>query len=117
MSSVTFMEECPSISETTLALMSFESSSVAQVWRRSWKRIGDRPAFFKSGLKERFLRFEGFDYCARLRGEDEPAGWQREPIRSISSSWRERCARRAATAPIVNLMVRRLLFVFGSPRT
>lgn len=59
MSSVTFMEECPSISETTLALMSFESSSVAQVWRRSWKRIGGRPAFFKSSLKERFLRFEG----------------------------------------------------------
>ena len=46
-----------------------------------------------------------------------PPGYMREPIRSISSSWRERCARRAVTALVVSLMVRRLLFVFGSPRT
>jgi hypothetical protein len=53
------MEACPSISETTLGLTSFESSSVAQVWRRSWKRIGGRPAFFRSGLKERLRKLEG----------------------------------------------------------
>ena len=56
MSRVTLMEEWPSISETTLALTSLESSSVAQVWRRSWKRIWGRLAFASSGLEKRLRR-------------------------------------------------------------
>jgi hypothetical protein len=32
---------------------------VAQVCRRSWKRISGRPAFLSSGLKERLTRFSG----------------------------------------------------------
>jgi len=33
------MEACPSISETILGLIFLDSSSVAHVCRRSWKRI------------------------------------------------------------------------------
>lgn len=59
MSRVMLMEACPSISETTLGLTALESSKVAQVWRRSWKRIGLSPALFRSGLKERLRKFDG----------------------------------------------------------
>ena len=59
MSSVMLTEACPNISETTLGLMFLPSSSVAQVWRRSWKRIGRSPARLSRGLKERLRRFEG----------------------------------------------------------
>lgn len=44
---------CPGISETTLALTSLISSSVAQVWRISWKRMVGSPAFSSSGAKKR----------------------------------------------------------------
>jgi hypothetical protein len=40
---VMLTEACPSISETILGFTSLPSSSVAQVWRRSWKRIGGSP--------------------------------------------------------------------------
>jgi hypothetical protein len=111
MSRVTLMEKCPSISERTLGLTSFESSSVAQVWRRSWKRIGGRRDFVGSGLKERLRKLEGLMTVPVSVAKMSLPGWERESIRSISSSWRERCARRAITAFVVSLMVQRLLFV------
>jgi hypothetical protein len=46
------MLACPGISETTLALALLISSSVAQVWRRSWKRMLGSPAFSSSGAKK-----------------------------------------------------------------
>jgi hypothetical protein len=50
----------PSISETILGLTFLARSSVAQVWRRSWKRIRGSWALLSSGAKDRFLRLEGF---------------------------------------------------------
>jgi hypothetical protein len=70
------MEECPSIAEATLGLTSLLRSSVAQVWQRSWKRIGGRPAFFRSVLKERFLRFEGLMIVPVSVAKVSPPGCQ-----------------------------------------
>jgi hypothetical protein len=54
------MEACPSISETTFALTHSPNSSVAHVWRRSWKRRSSRtPARALMRLKERLRRFDG----------------------------------------------------------
>jgi hypothetical protein len=114
---VMLIEECPSISETTLAFTSRPSSSVAHVWRRSWKRISGSPARFRSGLKERLRRFEGLMMVPLCVAKMSPPGWKREPIASISRSWQVRCTLSASTAPDVSLMVRRLFFVFGFPRT
>ncbi len=44
------MVEWPSISEATSGFTLRVSSSVAQVCRRSWKRISGSPARFRSGL-------------------------------------------------------------------
>jgi hypothetical protein len=43
----------PSFSCTTLGYVPLDRSSVANVWRRSWKRIRGGPARCSSGLKER----------------------------------------------------------------
>src|SRR5918995_3123353 len=51
MSRVILIEEWPSISEATLALTSFDSSNVAQVCRRSWKRIGGNAARFRAFMR------------------------------------------------------------------
>jgi hypothetical protein len=51
-SRVIAMLACPSISETTFALTIFESMRVAQVWRRSWKRISGSPVRLRRGLNE-----------------------------------------------------------------
>src|ERR671933_1658904 len=73
------MEAWPSISETTFALTLSPSSSVAQVWRRSWKRRSSRtPARALIRLKERLRRLEGLN---------------REPVslgktRPLSSTWK-----------------------------
>ena len=44
------MVECPSISDTIFGFTLRVRSSVAHVWRRSWKRISGSPARFRSGL-------------------------------------------------------------------
>ena len=49
-SSVMAIVACPSISETIFGFTLRVRSSVAQVCRRSWKRISGRPACFSSGL-------------------------------------------------------------------
>ncbi len=54
------MEAWPSISETTFAFTPSLNSSVAHVWRRSWKRRSSRTlARALMRLKERLPRFEG----------------------------------------------------------
>jgi hypothetical protein len=53
------MVACPRSSCTNLGCTPRPSSSVAQVCRRSWKRISGRPAFLSNGLKDRFTRFSG----------------------------------------------------------
>src|SRR4051794_15683541 len=47
----------PSISETILGLTFFSSSSVAQVCRRSWKRIFDTPTQSRSFRQWRVMRW------------------------------------------------------------
>jgi hypothetical protein len=51
MSSVMAIVACPNISETTLGLTFLDSSSVAHVCRKSWKRISGSAARLRSGLK------------------------------------------------------------------
>jgi hypothetical protein len=52
-------EACPSISDTTLGLTSFESKRVAQVWRRSWNLICGSLARFRSDANDRLRRLVG----------------------------------------------------------
>lgn len=60
------------------------------MWRSSWKRIGGSPARLRSGLKDRLRRFEGLIMVPLSVANMSPPGWYREPISSISRSWRER---------------------------
>src|SRR5215218_4246373 len=55
------MVACPSISDTILGLTLLDTSSVGQVCRRSWKRMGSNPAFSRSGAKDRFLSARSSD--------------------------------------------------------
>lgn len=50
------IEGRPSISDTILGLTLWDRSSMAQVCRRSWKRISGSAEHLKSRAKERFLR-------------------------------------------------------------
>ena len=52
--------ECPRSSWTYFGCTFFDRSSVAQVCRRSWKRIRLSPARSRRELKDRFLRLVGF---------------------------------------------------------
>src|SRR5215203_518406 len=98
------IEEWPSISETILGLTLRERSSVAQVCRRSWKRVVEgRPAHLRSRAKERFLRLDGFMMPPTSLAKTRPPGRYREPFSSISFSWRERWAVRAAAEAAVRL--------------
>ena len=85
------MEACPSISETILGLTFLDRSSVAQVCRRSWKRMGSNPAFSRSGAKDRFLRLVGLtsvppcvakmrlrNWLAMNRLTAQPIGFERQ---------------------------------------
>ena len=54
------MFACPNSSWTYFGCTLRLSSSVAQVCRRSWKRIGGTPARFRSGANDRSRRLLGF---------------------------------------------------------
>src|SRR5829696_1950903 len=53
------IDECPSISDTIFGFTLRVSSSVAHVFRRSWKRFSGSPARFSSGLNFSFVTLEG----------------------------------------------------------
>ena len=60
------MEECPIISETILGLTFLDRSSVAQVCRRSWKRMFGSSALSRSGLNEVLAKLGGTPVNAQL---------------------------------------------------
>jgi hypothetical protein len=66
---VTATVEWPRVSYTSLGWVPRENSKLAAVCRRSWKRVlWSRPAFSRSGLKERFIklcRFTGVPVVER----------------------------------------------------
>jgi len=72
------MVACPSISETIFGLTFRDSKSVAQVWRRSWKRTPElrceSPARSRSRAKERLRRFEGLMMLPAAPAKMSPPG-------------------------------------------
>ena len=65
------MEAWPSISETTFALTPSPSSSVAHVWRRSWKRRSSDAGAGPDALKGAVTQVGGVEQGAGLVREDE----------------------------------------------
>jgi hypothetical protein len=80
------MVACPNISETILGLTFLDSSSVAQVCRRSWNRIGGNPAGSSKGLKRRAVTYWRRRSSPISEANIRPFSCHREPTLSISLS-------------------------------
>src|SRR5215218_7834719 len=66
-----------------------------------------RPARTSSGVKDRFLRFDGLISVPFAVQNTRPLSSKRSPSPSISSSWRVRCPLRASVASRVSFTVLR----------
>jgi hypothetical protein len=76
------MVACPSISETILGLTFLDSSSVAHVCRRSWKRIFGSPARLSRGLKRWVVKSRRSKGSPTSEANMRPFSRHREPTLS-----------------------------------
>lgn len=85
------MSAWPSISLTAFGLTPRLSSSVAAVWRKSWKRTSGSLARAREGLKERLTRLSGIMMPPSVFGNTRSSEVSHlAPKASRSSCWRMR---------------------------
>src|SRR5215207_630504 len=103
----------PKSSWTNFEWTPFLSSKVAQVCRRSWKRLLGSPARSRRGLKERLWRLWRLMGVPTTEQNTRLLSCHLVPTIVLSSSCLWRCLLKTSTAPSVSVTFLRLLGLLG----